>query len=77
MRASVLSFLPAPSPFEQLGRQTDQVSLEQKCGVERGNIFQWVEHANKFITPVWFRSNYHFASKDTEVEIALVKLSRV
>lgn len=42
-----------------------------------GNEFQEAEHANKFIIPAWFRSNYHFASKAIQDWVALVTLSRV
>lgn len=59
------------------GMETDQVLLHQECGAERGNEFQEAEHANEFIIPAWFRSNYHFASKAIQDRVALVKLSQV
>lgn len=64
-------------PFEQLGTKTDQVLLHQERGVELGNEFQEAEHANKFIIPAWFRSNYHFASKAIQDWVAVVTLSQV
>lgn len=51
--------------------------LRQEHSIERGNEFQEAEHANKFIIPAWFRSNYHFASKAIQDWVALVKLSQV
>lgn len=57
--------------------KTDHVSLRQEYGVERANEFQEAEHANKFITPAWFRSNYRFASKAIQIWVALLKLSQV
>ncbi len=68
---------PLWTAFEQLGMKADQVLLHQECGVEQGNEFQEAEHANKFIIPAWFRSNYHFASKAIQDWVALVKFSQV
>lgn len=65
------------SPFEQSGMKTDQVLLHQERGAERCNEFQEAEHANEFIIPAWFRSNYHFASKAIQDWVALVKLNRL
>lgn len=66
------SGLPSERPLEQLGMKTDQVVLHQVCSVERRNEFQEAEHANKFIIPAWFRSNYHFTSKAIQDWVAFV-----
>lgn len=46
----------------------DRINRSGFCSVRSavsgaGNEFQEAEHANKFIIPTRFRSNYHFASK--------------